>query len=188
MVEYINLLTYFDKTHTIFSNVNIQVNRTVTLSDDLTLLVCEDIFDITKTNAHYNKKVLANVMVASAVTSYARLIMLPYLLNDSVAYTDTDSIITTQTLDTNLIGKDLEQMKDELEGGTILEGYIFGIKQYVLQIKDKQGNIKDKSVPAGGAGIKRNTITLSEAKELSNQCQRRRCEAVKVQVLLYTKM
>lgn len=91
MVEYINLLTYFDKTHTIFSNVNIQVNRTVTLSDDLTLLVCEDIFDITKTNAHYNKKVLANVMVASAVTSYARLIMLPYLLNDSVAYTDTPS-------------------------------------------------------------------------------------------------
>ena len=51
------------------------------------------------------------------------------------------------------------------------EGYIFGIKQYVLQIKDKQGNIKDKSVPAGGAGIKRNTITLSEAKELSNQGQ-----------------
>ena len=37
------------------------------------------------------KKVLANVMVASAVTSYARLIMLPYLLNDSVAYTDTPS-------------------------------------------------------------------------------------------------
>lgn len=157
-----------DKLNTIFSNVNIQVNRTVTLSDDLTLLVCEDIFDITKTNAHYNKKVLANVMVASAVTSYARLIMLPYLLNDSVAYTDTDSIITTKPLDTNLIGKELGQMKDELNGGIILEGYVFGIKQYVLQIKDKQGNISDKSV---WAGIKRNTITLSEAKELSNQGQ-----------------
>ena len=52
-----------DKLNTIFSNVNIQVNRTVTLSDDLTLLVCEDIFDITKTNAHYNKKVLATTAV-----------------------------------------------------------------------------------------------------------------------------
>ena len=103
-------------------------------------------------------------MVASAVTSYARLIMLPYLLNDSVAYTDTDSIITTKPLPKELIGKELGQMKDELEGGIILEGYIFGIKQYILRIKDKDGNIFDKSV---WAGIPKNTLTLTDAEALS---------------------
>ena len=64
-------------------------------------------------------------MVASAVTSYARLIMLPYKLDTNIAYTDTDSIITTQVLPNHLVGKELEQMKDELEGGVYIK---FGIK------------------------------------------------------------
>ena len=94
--------------------------------------------------------------------------MLPYLLNDSVAYTDTDSIITTKPLSKELIGNELGQMKDELEGGHIIEGYIFGIKQYILRIRNKNGNIYDKST---WAGIKRNSINLLEAKELSIQGQ-----------------
>ena len=85
-----------------------------------------------------------------------------------IYYSDTDSIFIDKPLPSEFVGNELGQMKDELNGGIILEGYVFGIKQYVLQIKDKQGNISDKSV---WAGIKRNTITLSEAKELSNQGQ-----------------
>lgn len=59
-------------------------------------------------------------MVASAVTSYARILMTPYKLNTDIAYTDTESIITTKPLPSHLIGKELGQMKDELEGGIIL--------------------------------------------------------------------
>ena len=142
-----------------------EVHRIVELSEDLTLLVLQNLFSsgIYKDTDNY-KKVLANVMVASAVTSYARLIMLPYLLDENVAYTDTDSIITSKPLDNKFISKELGFMKDELEGGIILEGYVFGIKQYILRIRDKDNNIFDKSV---WAGIKRNSLTLEEARLLS---------------------
>ena len=45
------------------------------------------------------KTVKSNVAIASAITSYARIKMLPFKMNDKVIYTDTDSVITTEKLD-----------------------------------------------------------------------------------------
>lgn len=50
-------------------------------------------------------------ILASYVTSYARLIMYDYLDNEDVIYTDTDSIVTSRELDNT--GNELGQMKYE---------------------------------------------------------------------------
>jgi hypothetical protein len=72
----------------------------------------------------------SNVAIASAVTAYARIHMIPFKLNPSVVYTDTDSIFTTDKLGDNLIGKNLGLMKDELDGLLIKEAIFLGIKKY----------------------------------------------------------
>ena len=42
------------------------------------------------------KLVKANVAIASAITSYARIHMLPFKVDPCTVYTDTDSILTTK--------------------------------------------------------------------------------------------
>ena len=67
--------------------------------------------------------VKANVAIASAITAYARVEMMKYKLNDTVCYTDTDSIFTTDKLSEDLVGADLGLVKDELGGLLIQEAY-----------------------------------------------------------------
>ena len=64
--------------------------------------------------------------------------MLKYKLSDSVYYTDTDSIFTSEKLDSSLIGPELGMVKDEitvndgsipLMNGYIKEAYFLGIKK-----------------------------------------------------------
>jgi hypothetical protein len=66
---------------------------------------------------------------AAAVTSYARIHMIPFKLNNNVYYSDTDSIFTDKILDKSLIGSDIASllMKDELEGcfAKIEEAYFY---------------------------------------------------------------
>lgn len=91
-----------------------------------------NIFLIT-TNFKYNVNntiIKSNVALASAVTAYARIQMIPYKLLSGTLYTDTDSIFTSDKLPDHLIGKELGQMKDELDGLLINKGYFLGIKQY----------------------------------------------------------
>jgi hypothetical protein len=76
------------------------------------------------------QKINNNVAVASAVTSYARIIMIQYKSDPGVVYTDTDSIFTTTPLDPTLLGKEIGLMKDEMSGTLIQEGYFLGIKRY----------------------------------------------------------
>ena len=47
--------------------------------------------------------------------------MLKYKLSDSVYYTDTDSIFTSEKLDSSLIGPELGMVKDEI---TVNDGSI----------------------------------------------------------------
>jgi DNA polymerase type B, organellar and viral len=77
-----------------------------------------------------DRKVKANVAIASAVTAYARIHMIDYKLLPGTVYTDTDSIFTTDILDSTLIGKELGLMKDELNGLTIKEAFFLGINKY----------------------------------------------------------
>lgn len=90
--------------------------------------------------------------------------MIPYKLNSGTVYTDTDSIFTSELLPSNLIGKDLGLMKDELDGITIQEGYFLGIKQYGYKYIDK-GNTIERST---FAGVERNSLTFKEVKSIFN--------------------
>ena len=63
------------------------------------------------------RPVLSNVAIASAVTSYARIHMMP-VKDMNCVYpqrgSDTDSVITTVPLDPNVMGTELGLFKDEL--------------------------------------------------------------------------
>lgn len=76
----------------------------------------------------------SNVAIASATASYGRIEMINYktLPDIKIFYTDTDSIITDRDLPNNLVGTNIGQMKDELNGGVIKEGYFLGIKKYAF--------------------------------------------------------
>jgi hypothetical protein len=56
--------------------------------------------------------VKSNVAIASAITSYARINMMDFKLNNDVIYSDTDSVILANSIDDSLIGPELGQMKD----------------------------------------------------------------------------
>ena len=53
----------------------------------------------------YNTIIKSNVAIASAVTAYARIHMIPYKLDESTVYTDTDSIFTTKPLNSSFFRK-----------------------------------------------------------------------------------
>jgi hypothetical protein len=83
-----------------------------------------------------NRIVMSNVTIAAAVTAYARMHMIYYKLLPGTVYTDTDSIFTTDILSEHLIGSDLGQMKDELNGTMIEEGLFLGLKNMVIMVGD----------------------------------------------------
>jgi hypothetical protein len=101
--------------------------------------------------------IMSNVAIAAAVTSYARIHMIPFKINPNTLYTDTDSIFTIKPLDPSLIGLELGMMKDELKGGVINEAYFLGAKQYGYYIIDNDGVRKDYSV---FSGVPRNSLTF----------------------------
>jgi hypothetical protein len=108
--------------------------------------------------------VKSNVAIAASVTAYARIHMIKYKLDDSIAYTDTDSIFTTKKLSDLEVGNELGLMKDELKGQWIDEAYFLGIKQYGYYYYDNN-NKKEISV---FAGVARNTLSFQEIKEIFN--------------------
>lgn len=89
-----------------------------------------------------------NVAIASAITAYARIDMMPYKLDPTCAYYDTDSLFTKDSLGLIKLGKELGMFKDELGGIPVKEAIFLDIKQYGYRyIKDTQ--IIEKSVFAG---------------------------------------
>lgn len=109
--------------------------------------------------SNYQYVVKANVAIASAVTSYARIHMIPFKINSTCIYSDTDSTFTTNELDDKFIGQGSGLMKDELNGLMIKEAYFLGVKKYGYQYIDKQGNLITKTV---FAGIIRDSLTFYE--------------------------
>ena len=113
--------------------------------------------------SNYYYLVKANVAIASAVTSYSRIHMIPFKIDGNCVYSDTDSIFTTKNLKSTLIGSDLGLMKDELSGSTILEAYFLGIKRYGYQYLEN-----DKLITRSVfSGVSRNSLTFPEILHLS---------------------
>lgn len=82
----------------------------------------------------------------------------------NTCYTDTDSIFTTKSLNPILVGKELGQMKDEMDGIVIQKACFLGLKQYGYQYLDKDNNLITKSV---FAGIERDSLSYEEILDLS---------------------
>jgi hypothetical protein len=113
---------------------------------------------------YFQYLVKANVAIASAVTSYSRIHMISFKILGCVVYTDTDSIFTTEKLESRFIGKDLGLMKDELDGLIIKEAYFLGVKKYGYQYLDRNNNLVSRSV---FAGVQRDSLTFEEIIKLS---------------------
>ena len=109
--------------------------------------------------------IMSNVAIASAVTAYARIVMIPYKIEPNTLYTDTDSIFTTKPIDPSLLGSELGLMKDEMNGLVIQEACFIGPKKYGYWFIDEIGNKVEKSV---FAGVPRNSLTFNEIKAIFN--------------------
>lgn len=96
--------------------------------------------EVTRTPKLYNG-MCCYPIIASYITSYARLLMYDYVKEESVIYTDTDSVITNKNLglDSNIMG----EMKLE---GFFPEGIFIKPKFYYLK-NDKKEEIKIKGIP-----------------------------------------
>jgi hypothetical protein len=137
---------------------------TLLLASNINLNVLRDLNMICESNIkNVTKFVMSNVAIAAAVTSYARIHMIYYKLLPGTVYTDTDSIFTTDVLPELLIGNDLGEMKDELNGKTIKEGLFLGLKKYGYWYLDDNNNKVEKSV---FAGVKRDSLSFHEIIEL----------------------
>jgi len=75
-----------------------------------------------------------------------------------IIYSDTDSIILANTIDDSLIGSELGQMKDELDGKFMNECYVLGMKQYGYHY-DSDDVVKECSI---FAGVPRNSINFKK--------------------------
>jgi hypothetical protein len=106
--EYSTVLSYSNINHSLIEKLNVDFHRI-------------------GSPQHY---IMSNVALAAAVTSYARITMIPFKINPHTLYTD--SAFTTEIIDSSLIGDELGQMKDELKGQVINEAYFLGPKRWLL--------------------------------------------------------
>ena len=182
-----NLYGYFGRRTDTIETINIQnselpkylltnvIKNIIEITEDTSVLLISKGFNnstayhlntVFKSPDIYNSKpILANVAIASAVTAYARTFMMS-VKDENTCYTDTDSIITTKPLPTELVGSDLGLFKDELDGNKIIKGYFLGIKRYGYIIKDPKTNqLIEKSV---FSGVTRNSITFNEIEQIAN--------------------
>lgn len=139
------------------------------MSSNLDYNLVNEIKDYTNLNLISSfRNVKSHVGIASAVTSYARiemmeLKMLLIKLGINLYYTDTDSIFTDKEIPDylNLIGKDLGQLKDELNGKFIKKGYFLGIKKY--------GYLdSDNNTHSIFSGVERNSLSWNEIEQIAD--------------------
>lgn len=107
--------------------------------------------------------IMSNVAIASAVTAYARIVMIPFKLDPNTLYTDTDSMFTLIPIDPLFLGNELGQMKDEMNGIVIQEALFLGPKKYGYWYIDEIGNKVEKSV---FSGVPRNSLTFDEIRNI----------------------
>lgn len=149
------------------------VKSIIRINDDLELLLVYDNLDysiINELNLDLSINLLkpkfsivkSNAAIASATTAYSRINLMKYktIPGIEIYYCDTDSVVVNKELPSHLVGKELGQMKDELNGGVIKEAYFFGIKKY--------GFIDDKNqVRTVFSGVPRNSLSWEDIVNLS---------------------
>jgi len=153
-----DLMKYYGS-YTIFSEISINENiSTLLMSSNLDYDLINEIKSNTDLDLIPNfRNVKSHVGIAAAVTAYARiemmeLKMLLIKLGIKLYYTDTDSIFVDKELPEYLIGNELGQLKDELNGGYLKKAYFLGIKKY--------GYINNNNVTHSVfSGIERNSLT-----------------------------
>lgn len=99
------------------------IRNIISVTDDIYILLISDNLNINifkelniRLNSDFKSfqsSVLSNVAIASAVTAYARILMIPFKLNTDCYYTDTETIFTKTKLNPSQIGSDLGLLKDE---------------------------------------------------------------------------
>lgn len=146
----------------VLKNVNLNLDLVNKLNKELQ---DQYLSDPIKIDHQYQPHIKSNVALASAVTSYARILMNPFKVDPNTLYTDTDSIFTIAPLPSHLIGSALGLMKDEMEGIIIQEALFLGIKQYGYWFYDKDGNRVERST---WAGVPKNTISWDDMIKLAN--------------------
>jgi len=139
--NYSTVLTYSNINHSLIEKLNVN-------------------FHSISSEHHY---IMSNVAIAAAVTSYARITMIPYKIDPNTLYTNTESAFTSEPIDPLLIGDELGQMKDELKGLVIEEAYFLGPKKYGYYMIDNLGNRKEFNV---FSGVPRNSLTFEEVKAI----------------------
>ena len=87
--------------------------------------------------------------------------MLLIKLGINLYYTDTDSFFVDTELPNYLIGNNLGQLKDELNGKVIKKGYFLGIKKYGYLDENNE-------VHSIFSGIERNSLSWNEIEQIAN--------------------
>lgn len=160
-------LNYFYGNYTIFSEIDINKDiSTLLMSSNLDYDLINDIKMDSNLNFKSNfRNVKSHVGIAAAVTSYARIEMLELKmllikLGIKLYYTDTDSIFVDRELPNYLIGKNLGQLKDELNGKVIKKAYFLGIKKY--------GYIdSDNNIHSVFSGVERDSLSWLEIEQIA---------------------
>jgi len=162
-----DLIKYYGN-YTIFSEIKINENiTTILMSSNLDYSILNELKQETNLELVSGfRNVKSHVGIAAAVTSYARiemmeLKMLLIKLGIKLYYTDTDSFFVDKELPQYLIGKELGQLKDELNGGVIKKAYFLGIKNYGY-IDENNG------VHSVFSGIERNSLSWNEVVKIAN--------------------
>jgi hypothetical protein len=160
-----DLKNYFDK-YIVTSMIQLDNNMyTLIISNNVNKELLGQLNNIVSSEFTSDFKVVKNnVAIASAITAYARIHMMPYKLDPTCAYSDTDSVFTKDSLGIIKEGKELGLFKDELNGINIKNATFLGIKQYGYQF-EQNNNLIDKSI---FAGVPRNSLAYSQILELKH--------------------
>ena len=159
-----NLYGFFGRSYRLIKTMKIDnslINKFLTNTEDTIINI--ETFDnhslIKLIEINDNYQIKSNVAISSAITSYARIIMYPYLLLPGVIYSDTDSIFTTIPLNPELISKAIGLFKDEMDGLIINEFISKGPKRCAYWFLNNNNLRIEKSVYAG---LERNSLSWKQ--------------------------
>ena len=160
-----NLYGFFGRKYDILETISINNEHLESYLRDFNIkhIETKDNYSTITYISDSNYHIKANVAISSAITSYARIHMHPFLLLNSTLYSDTDSLFSSKPLPSKYIGKEIGLFKDELKGKTIQKVIFLGPKRYGYWFYDENNNRIEKSVYAG---VERDSLTFNQIKKL----------------------